>query len=423
MTDPFDQIIREAASVVPEPMTVTQLNNEIKRIIDGSPVLSGVYVKGEISNFKNHYSTGHFYFTLKDEGSQIRAVMFRGNAQRLPFVPSDGMKVTVLGRVSTYPKDGSVQLYCEAMEPEGVGSLYIAFEQLKAKLSREGLFDESRKKPLPKIPSRIGIVTSPTGAAIRDMINVTGRRFPHAELIIYPTLVQGDEAPAQLAAGIRYFNETDRADVLIIGRGGGSIEDLWAFNDENLARTIAASHIPVVSAVGHETDFTICDFVADLRAPTPSAAAEIVVPDIVELKRKITHIVTREADLLLGRIQVQQEKLKSLAAARSMANPMYFVEDRRVQLDMMDERTVRAFSGEVQLKRTKLGQFSGKLEALNPLAVLSRGYSAVFREDGKLVRKIGDVQSGDRVTIRTIGGTADCRVESTKTDNVMNGGS
>lgn len=270
----------------PGALTVTQLNEYIKRLIDTTPQLSDVYVKGEISNFKNHYSTGHFYFTLKDEGGQLRSVMFKSFASKLRFMPEDGMKVTAHGRISSYVRDGGYQLYCDMIEPEGVGSLYVAYEQLKKKLEYEGLFDASRKKPLPKIPSKVGIITSATGAAIRDMINVCGRRFPFATLVLYPALVQGPEAPAQLISGMNYFNAAKNVDVIIIGRGGGSIEDLWAFNDENLARTVAASAIPVISAVGHETDFTICDFVADRRAPTPSAAAELAVPDTAELKEK-----------------------------------------------------------------------------------------------------------------------------------------
>ena len=267
----------------PGALTVTQLNEYIKGILDHDPRLTDVYLRGEISNFKNHYSTGHYYFTLKDEGGMIRAIMFRSSAVKLAFLPEDGMKVVAHGRISAFVRDGQYQIYCDSMEPDGIGALYIAYEQLKRKLEAEGLFDPSRKKPLPKIPSRVGIITSATGAAIRDMINVCGRRFPFAELVLYPSLVQGPDAPAQLIDGVRYFNEKQSVDVIIIGRGGGSIEDLWAFNNEDLAREIAASAIPVISAVGHETDFTICDFVADRRAPTPSAAAELAVPETEEL--------------------------------------------------------------------------------------------------------------------------------------------
>ena len=248
-------------------VTVTQLNEYIKAKIDGDGFLSRVSVKGEISNFTNHYKTGHFYFTIKDETSLIRAVMFRGNTAKLRFVPENGMKIVARGRVSAFVRDGQYQLYCDSMEPDGIGALYFAFEQLKKKLAAEGLCDEARKRPLPKIPTRIGVITSPTGAAIRDIINILGRRFPYAKVILYPALVQGAEAAPSLIAGMRHFMEARDVDVIIIGRGGGSIEDLWAFNSEELARTIAACPIPVISAVGHETDFTICDFVADRRAP------------------------------------------------------------------------------------------------------------------------------------------------------------
>ena len=252
-----NQINLQTSDKFPGALTVTQLNEYVKRIIDGTPQLNNLYVKGEISNFKNHYSTGHYYFTLKDEGGQLRSVMFKSAAAKMQFIPEDGMKVTAHGRISSFVRDGTYQLYCDAMEPDGIGALYVAFEQLKRKLEHEGLFDPARKKPLPKIPTRVGIITSPTGAAIRDMINVCGRRFPYAKLVLFPSLVQGPDAPPQLIAGMNYFNATRSVDVIIIGRGGGSIEDLWAFNDEGLARAAAASRIPVISAVGHETDFTI----------------------------------------------------------------------------------------------------------------------------------------------------------------------
>ena len=254
----------------PGAVSVTQLNEFIKNLIDNTAQLNHVYVKGEISNFKNHYGTGHFYFTLKDDGGLIRAVMFRSSASKLKFMPENGMRVVLHGRVSAFVRDGQYQLYADSMEPDGVGALYIAYEQLKKRLESEGLFDPARKKPLPKIPTRVGIITSATGAAVRDMIHVAGRRFPFAKLILYPSLVQGPGAAAQLIEGVQYFNRTASVDVIILGRGGGSIEDLWAFNDETLARTVAASRIPVISAVGHETDFTICDFVAvPLRLPLP----------------------------------------------------------------------------------------------------------------------------------------------------------
>ncbi len=395
----------------PSALTVTQLNEFIKRLIDGTPQLSDIYVKGEISNFKNHYSTGHYYFTLKDESGQIRSVMFRSSAVKMKFMPEDGMKVVAHGRVSAFVRDGTYQLYCDSMEPDGVGALYIAYEQLKKKLESEGLFDPSRKRPLPKIPTRVGIITSATGAAIRDMINVCGRRFPAAKLILYPTLVQGPDAPPQLIAGVKYFNLTRSADVIIIGRGGGSIEDLWAFNDEGVARAVAESVIPVISAVGHETDFTICDFVADRRAPTPSAAAELAVPDTAELKRKINNIITRESDVLSAMLRVRREKLSALRESRALTDPMNFINDRRMFSDMLSDRLMRAVDTEVRIKRAALAMGAGKLDALNPLSVIARGFSAVYKEGGKLVKAIDDIEVGDRIAIKTIGGDALCTVD------------
>ena len=398
----------------PGALTVTQLNEYVKRMIDTTPQLTSLYVKGEISNFKNHYGTGHYYFTLKDEGSQLRAVMFKSAAAKMKFLPENGMKITAHGRLSAFVRDGTYQLYCDSMEPDGVGALYIAYEQLKKRLEAEGLFDVSKKRPLPKIPMRIGIITSATGAAIRDMINVCGRRFPAAKLVLYPSLVQGPGAPAELIAGMQYFNTMRSVDVIIIGRGGGSIEDLWAFNDEGLARTIAASQIPVISAVGHETDFTICDFVADRRAPTPSAAAELAVPDTAELKRKIQNIVSREANVLLTMLKSRRDRLDSLANARAMTNPMNLIDDRRMLLDMLTERMVRAEENSVQIRRSLLARDAGCLDALNPLSVLARGYSAVYKTDGTLVKSIDNVKIGDTVEFKTIGGSALCTVDDVK---------
>ncbi|MBE6616605.1 MAG: exodeoxyribonuclease VII large subunit [Ruminococcaceae bacterium] len=398
----------------PGALTVTQLNEFVKRVIDTTPQLSDVYVKGEISNFKNHYSTGHYYFTLKDEGGQLKSVMFRSAAVKMKFVPEDGMKVTAHGRISSFVRDGTYQLYCDAMEPDGVGTLYVAFEQLKRKLEAEGLFDPARKRPLPKIPTRVGIITSATGAAIRDMINVCGRRFPYAKLVLYPTLVQGPDAPPQLIAGMQYFNTAKNVDVIIIGRGGGSIEDLWAFNDEGVARAVAASQIPVISAVGHETDFTICDFVADRRAPTPSAAAELAVPDTAELKRKILNIVTREADVIGSMLKIRREKLTSLANTRAMTNPMNFIDDRRMTSDLLADRLQRSVESILQIKKAEMAKEAGKLSALNPLSVISRGYSAVYKDDGKLVRCVDDVTVGEKIEFKTIGGQVACTVDEIK---------
>ncbi len=398
----------------PGALTVTQLNEYIKGILDHDPRLTDVYLRGEISNFKNHYSTGHYYFTLKDEGGMIRAIMFRSSAVKLAFLPEDGMKVVAHGRISAFVRDGQYQIYCDSMEPDGIGALYIAYEQLKRKLEAEGLFDPSRKKPLPKIPSRVGIITSATGAAIRDMINVCGRRFPFAELVLYPSLVQGPDAPAQLIDGVRYFNEKQSVDVIIIGRGGGSIEDLWAFNNEDLAREIAASAIPVISAVGHETDFTICDFVADKRAPTPSAAAELAVPETEELKRKIDHIVVREAAVLSAMIAARREKLSYFAASRALTNPMSFIDDKKMQTAMAGERLTHLTEQILTNRKATMQSLCAKLSALNPLAVLSRGYSAVYNASGGVVKSIRDVHEGDTICVETGDGTIDATVSAVR---------
>lgn len=395
-------------------VTVTELNEYVKALIDKTPALADISVKGEISNFKNHYATGHFYFSLKDEGGVVNAVMFRSAAAKLKFMPEDGMKVVVRGRVSAFVRTGQYQIYVEAMEPDGVGALYIAFEQLKKKLEKEGLFSEQRKKPLPKIPTRVGIITSATGAAVRDMINISGRRFPYAKLILYPSLVQGPDAPAQLISGVEYFNKTASADVIIIGRGGGSIEDLWAFNDEGLARTIAASRIPVISAVGHETDFTICDFVADRRAPTPSAAAEIALPEQSELKRKIENIITREQTVLIAKIEAKRKSLERFAESGALTRPMNFVDDKRMAVSQISERLTRSEAYLLETGRRDLSAVSGRLNALNPLAVISRGYSAVFADDGAVVKSTKQVKIGSKVRFRTSDGTVGATVDDIK---------
>ncbi len=414
-SSPGEATTADAKNRFPQALTVTQLNEYIKNVIDRDIRLTDVYIKGEISNFKNHYSTGHYYFSLKDEGSIIRAIMFRSAAGKIPFVPEDGMKVIAHGRISAFVRDGQYQLYCDSMEPDGVGALYIAFEQLKRKLEGEGLFDPARKRPLPKIPTRVGIITSATGAAIRDMINVCGRRFPYAKLVLYPSLVQGPDAPPQLINGLRYFNETASVDVIIIGRGGGSIEDLWAFNNEDLAREVAASQIPVISAVGHETDFTICDFVADRRAPTPSAAAELAVPDTAELKRKIQNIVTREAGVLHQLTARYRERLLLLSGSRVLQNPRAMMDDKKMQTAMLAERLFRAEERTLTADRALLQTEAGKLSALSPLAVLSRGYSAVYRADGTLVKHVTQLTPGDTVTIQTTGGEVDASVTDVRT--------
>lgn len=385
-------------------ITVSELNEYLKMLFEYDEILRNVYVKGEISNFTNHYKTGHFYFSLKDAGGAVKAVMFRSSAAKLKFMPENGMRVILGGRVSVFPRDGQYQIYAETMEPDGIGSLYIAYEQLKAKLEKEGLFAEFRKKPLPKMPKRIGIVTSPTGAAIRDMIHILGRRFPAAEIVLYPTLVQGEAAPASIIRGIQYFNSKKDVDVLIVGRGGGSIEDLWAFNNENLVRTIAASEIPVISAVGHETDFTLCDFVADMRAPTPSAAAEIAVPDTVELLHRVSRTEERLSLAVLRNIEANRAHLKRLASARSMTSPMNVIDDKRMALAMEEQRLAGRMEALIAKKRAGFIRDTAKLDALNPLAVIARGYSAIFDENGALIKSVSQTKEGDALSFMVTDG-------------------
>ena len=386
-------------------LTVTQLNEYVKMLMDSNPVLKNVWIKGEISNFKNHYSTGHLYFSLKDAGGILRAVMFRSYAQKVPFVPRDGMKVLGHGKVSAFVRDGQYQIYVDEMLPDGVGALYLAFEQLKQKLAAQGVFDEARKKPLPRYPMRIGIVTSPTGAAIRDMLNILGRRFPCAEIKLYPAQVQGAEAPPQLISGIEYFNESRSVDVIIIGRGGGSVEDLWAFNDEQLALCVASSALPVISAVGHESDFTICDFVADRRAPTPSAAAEIAVPNRIDLLRGLNSIEGKLSSAVLQKIQVNRNNLKYLRESGVLSGAAPLLNEKRMGLLF----TARQLDGEVNGTMHRLAanfsETAARLEALSPLSVLARGYSVVTTEDGKPVRSTSTVKENDELSVRVSDGT------------------
>lgn len=393
-----------------EALTVTALNEYIKNKLESDFLLSHVLVKGEISNFVNHYKTGHFYLSLKDEGGVVRAVMFRMNASKLAFVPENGMKVICRGRVSSYVKDGQYQLYITEMQPDGIGALYVAFEQLKKKLEAEGLFDPAYKKPLPKYPKKIGIITSPTGAAVRDMIHVSGRRFPLAELCLYPSLVQGDGAPKQLIEGIRCFNETCPVDLIILGRGGGSLEELWAFNDEGLARAIFASRIPIISAVGHETDFSISDFVADLRAPTPSAAAEVALPESGEVKRKLHNVIDRMSLSLEMQLKALRDRVDFLAGSRSLSGMMNLVDDRRMLLANLDREMETAMETVLREKKSALLQKAAALEALSPLAVLTRGYSAVFNEKGETVSQIQNLSPGQTVSLRLSDGTAKAEI-------------
>ncbi len=401
-------------------LTVTQVNEYIKDLIDQSPSLSALTVKGEISNFTNH-RTGHYYFTLKDENSVIRAVMFKSAAAKIKFIPENGLKVIVSGRVSAFVRDGQYQFYAEAMEPDGIGALYVAYEQLKRKLEGEGLFREDKKRPLPKIPVRIGIITSPTGAAIRDMINIAGRRFPLAELILFPSLVQGEGAAAQLIEGIKYFSSKKCVDVIIIGRGGGSIEDLWAFNNEELARTINFSKVPVISAVGHETDFTICDFVSDKRAPTPSAAAEIALPDTAELKRKINNITGRLELLLNQRITIGRQAVKRSSERKALQSPSYMIDEKRMIMLNLENRLIAAQKIILTNKRSSFANLTASLQAINPLAVIARGYSAVFGEDGKLIKSIKQLKKGETVKFKLTDGEVQSTVTEIKESENRNG--
>lgn len=399
-----------------EPIGVTELNEYIKSLLEGTAFLRRVYLRGEISNFTNH-RTGHLYFSLKDEGGLIRAVMFRGNASRLAFLPENGMKVLVRGSVSLFVRDGSYQIYVSEMEPDGVGALYLAFEKLKRKLAAEGLFDESRKRPLPKIPSRIGVITSPTGAAVRDIMNILGRRFPYAEVLLYPALVQGQDAPPQLIAGLRHFNATRSVDVIILGRGGGSMEDLWAFNDEGLAREIAASSIPVISAVGHETDFTISDFVADRRAPTPSAAAEIAVPDTRELMQKFLNITHRTSLLLSGRLERARGRVAELASCRQLTDPEGLLAERRMLLTYLSDRISASAENRLLTFRARFTENAGKLQAMSPLAILGRGYAVALDENGNTVRSVAGLEENALLRIRLSDGEADARVTAMRRDD------
>ncbi len=400
--------------------SVTQLNEYVRMLLDGNAVLSDIWIKGEISNFTNQYRTGHMYFSVKDAGATLRVVMFRSNAARLKFEPRDGMKVLLHGRVSAYVAGGQYQFYADMMEADGLGSLYLAFEQCKARLAAEGLFDQSRKKPIPSLPRRVGVITSPTGAAIRDIINITGRRYPKGELLIFPSLVQGEQAAAYLAGGIRYFNRAANVDVIIIGRGGGSIEDLWAFNDERLAREIAASAIPVISAVGHETDFTICDFVADLRAPTPSAAAELVFPDRFALKAELDARLNKIGALVRADIAAKRDQLRVLASSRAMRSPAAVTAEKQMRLDELAVRMHTA--GQVLLDRKKQGLAAsvGKLEALSPLAVLQRGYAVAQNADGEVTTSAAAFDAGDRITVRFADGAVDATVDAIKKEQLWN---
>lgn len=389
---------------------VSQINEYIKLRFDDDAFLNNLFLRGEISNYKC-YPSGHHYFSLKDAGGSIRCVMFRGNAFSLRFRPENGMKVIAQGRISVFPRDGTYQFYVNQMTVDGVGDLHVAFEQLKAKLLAEGLFDPSRKRPLPRYPHMIAIITSSAGAALRDMLRILRKRYPLCEVKLLPVRVQGEEAPGEIAAALAYANRYRVADLIITGRGGGSIEDLWAFNDERVARAIAASQIPVISAVGHEPDVTISDFVADLRAATPSNAAELAVPDQMELRQALA---ARQA-LLLTQMQkrLKQERgtLERLASSRVLKSPINYINDRRLQVDYVQHRLTAAFSETVQRKHRRFASLTAKLDAMSPLKVLARGYSMASDGQGTLLRSVKQIKPGDRLTVRFADGSAAAVVE------------
>lgn len=411
--------------------TVGELTGFVKSYIEASPQLRSVSVRGELSNVSAPSGRGHVFFTLKDKDAVLKGVVFKSHAERLTFKPENGMTVVCRGRISVYPAGGQYLLYADSITVEGEGNLYIALEQLKRKLAAEGLFDTARKKRLPKIPVRVGVITSATGAAVQDIINVAGRRFPAAELIIYPSLVQGAGAAEMLASGIRHFNTKRPVDVIIIGRGGGSIEELWEFNSELLARTVAASRIPVVSAVGHETDFTLCDFAADLRAPTPSAAAEIVFPDKADILRRFENARSRMTSLLLQRISNEKRLLRTLAASPALRSPTAGFDDKRLRIADLSDRMAAAVKNCVAIKKQNTASLASRLYSaseasvkllslkacalkeqlllLDPLAVLERGYAAVFDAEGNAVVSAAKIEKGAAIELRL----ADGKVKAT----------
>ncbi len=382
--------------------TVGELNNYIKTLFDNDRTLGSVTVRGEISNFKEH-SSGHLYFSLKDEVGQIKSVMFRSSALKLKFKPEDGMKVTVHGAVSVYAQGGTYQLYASSIIPDGVGTLYMMYERLKEKLSKEGLFSELHKKPLPSYPRAVGVITSPTGAAVRDIINVMGRRAPFVKIYIYPSLVQGEGAEDELIKALDYFEASGLADVIIIGRGGGSIEDLWAFNSEKLARRIYAHSVPIISAVGHETDFTICDFVSDFRAPTPSAAAECAVPDTKELLMRIDSFSERSGMALKKRAERARERLNYIKEKNVFKNTDTVFEGKRRQVLDLSKEIIGAVQDGIKDLRSDFLIKAERLSAMNPLSVLLRGFSVVEAEGGTL-KSVNDAKIGESVTVRMTDG-------------------
>lgn len=391
--------------------TVGQVNGYLKSLMDQDPLLSNLCMRGEISNYKL-YPSGHHYFSMKDADGAMRCVLFRGNATRLRFRPENGMQVLVTGRVAVYPRDGKYQFYVTSMTPDGVGDLHVAFEQLKQKLSSEGLFDEQHKKPIPAYPKRIAIVTSPVGAAVRDMLRILGARYPLSKVMILPVRVQGEEAPAEIAAAIRYANRFSVADVLITGRGGGSIEDLWAFNEEHVARAIYDSQIPVISAVGHEPDVTIADYVADLRAATPSNAAELVVPDQQELQLRLDAMQNQLAAAMKRRLRASREQLQFYTQRHALQSPAHYVKNRKAMLDANAQRLTAAASRVLSGKKQAYVRLCAMLDSMSPLKVLARGYAIATTPAGVVMSTVRAAQQGDTVEVQFVDGRLTTTVES-----------
>lgn len=393
--------------------SVSELNGLIKELFDHSSIFQNVSVRGELSNYKV-YPSGHHYFTLKDNESSLRCVMFKSSAMHLRFRPENGMSVTAFGRIAVFPRDGAYQLYCSALIPEGTGDLQVAFEQLKKKLSDEGLFDESHKKPLPLFPQRIAIITSSAGAAVHDMIRILSHRWPMSKVLLLPVRVQGAEAPAEIVGALRYANRYQIADLIITGRGGGSIEDLWAFNDERVARAIYASEIPVISAVGHEPDVTISDYVADRRASTPSNAAEIAVPDASEQRQTLSSFSIRSAQAMDKRLKQMRGEIETLRARRVLRDAGAYLDDRRIELDRLRDKLGAVMESELGRKKHEQVRLAAALDAMSPLRVLTRGYSVASDENGVIVTSTNMIRTGSRLRLRLSDGSADCTVESVK---------
>jgi len=389
---------------------VSEVNGLVKLLLDNEPMLQRIYVRGELSNYKM-YPSGHHYFTLKDADGALRCVMFRGQASKLRFRPENGMKVIAQGRVTVFPRDGAYQLYCDALTPEGAGDLAIAFEQLKAKLYAEGLFDEAHKKPLPLYPEKIAIITSSAGAAVHDMIRILRRRYPIAKVILLPVRVQGAEAPPEIAGAIRYADKWKIGDVIITGRGGGSMEDLWAFNDERVARAIYNCETPVISAVGHEPDVTISDFVADARASTPSNAAEIAVPDQVELLRQLKDSSVRLSQAETARLEALRHRLNFLAEKRVMRDQLAYIQDKRMLVTHLQQRLGDLGAQAVSRRREKFAALAASLDAMSPLKVLGRGYAMARNDDGGILKSWRDVSPGDRAAVTLGEGGFTCTVD------------